>query len=289
MAKKPVILVADGMNLMYRGFYAIEGFKCKDPDYKPNYMMAIAGMSAILIKDMQTIKATHCVVVFDAPGGNFRVKLYPEYKAHRTNGLPLHGTITRRARKFFKSAGIKSFCIEGEEGDDLIGSLAVTLSKYGKVYISSNDKDFAALVNRRIHLLHPRQEVLNEGDVKIKFGVRPDQIVEYLMLVGDSVDNIPGVNKVAGKTAARLLNEFESLSNILDGSHTPALARNLRAARKQFKLTRKLVTIKTDCLPHVTLQDVRLRGLSDRFAEYCKRYSFHRERKSFERFYSGLE
>lgn len=286
MAKKPVILVADGMNLMYRGFYAIEGFKCKDPDYKPNYMMAVAGMSAILVKDMQTIDATHCVVVFDAPGGNFRVKLYPEYKANRAGGLPLHGKITRRARKFLYSAGIKSFCINGEEGDDLIGSLAVTLSQFGKVYISSNDKDFAALVNRRIHLLHPRQEILDADDVKTKFGVRPDQIIEYLMLVGDTVDNIPGVPKVAGKTAARLLTEFESLSNILKETHTPVLTRNLRAAKRQFKLTRKLVTIKTDCLPNVTLQDARLRGLSDRFAEYCKRYGFHRERKTFERFYS---
>jgi DNA polymerase I len=289
--RKPKLLVVDGMNFLYRGFHAIEGAKLRDPNYVPNKMNAVVGLVSILLADLRFLETEYCAIIFDRPGGNFRYDLYPEYKAHRVDTIGLSSIVTR-ARKLLRAAGFAVFGIRGEEGDDVIGSVAHTLSdpeleRPAHAYIASTDKDFAALVyNDRIHLLRPKREEMDEDGVFEKYNVWPEQIIEYLMLMGDGVDNIPGVKGVAAKTASRLLTSHSSLRHILKVKHTPALAANLKAAKPMFKLTRKLVTIKTDCLPDIQLSDVRIKGIRPEFDKLCDRYELRRTKSEILRYYS---
>lgn len=260
--KRSVLLVVDGHNMIYRGYYATlysGGMSNKEG----NETGAIKGFMNIFMADFKKIGATHCVVVFDRPGLNFRHRLYPEYKATREKGddavslTPQVNTL----RHLLKALGVRVIGIKGEEGDDLIGSTAVSLaSEFDQVIIDSRDKDFASLITDKIWQMLPKEMPKGIDGVVERFGVQPNQMIDYLMLVGDSVDNIPGVYKVAGKTAAKLLNEYGSLRNIVKNkdSFTPALKKNLTEAIPQFKLTKKLITIATDRLPDLTKEDTAL-------------------------------
>lgn len=271
-SSKPVVLVVDGMNILHRGYFATPQMS----NSKGEPTNAIRGFVSILLADIKTVRATHCAVVFDRPGENFRHRLYPAYKAHRPKLDSIDmSTMVQPTREMLHAMGIKVFGKCGIEGDDMIGSIAKRMSCSAQTYIASNDKDFAALVTKHLHLLKPKGVILDEAGVLDSFGVRPDQIIEYLMLIGDTVDNIPGVNKVGKVTAAKLLAQHDTLTAICkNAKHSTKMQANFDAASKLFPLTRQLITIDTSRLKNVSLHDIVIAGPQATLKPLCDELEF---------------
>lgn len=270
-----VLLVVDGLNVLHRGNFATPPMS-NSSGVPTN---AIRGFISILLSDMAFVKATHCAVVFDRPGENFRHRLYPEYKATRDKSTDESQDIRSQilpTKELLNLMGIRVFGKRGVEGDDLIGSIAYKLrNKTRTTYIASNDKDFASLVDHKLHLLRPKRLILDEEGVAGCYGVYPEQMLEYLMLIGDKVDNIPGVNKVGAKTAAKWLSQHGTLRDVLrNEKFTKKMQANVDAAKPFFSLSRKLVTVNTSFLPNLTLADVELAGLQPGLASRCKELDF---------------
>lgn len=279
MAKKPkaTLLVVDALNVLHRGFYVTPPMSNK-AGVPTN---ALRGFLNILLADLKFVGATHAAVVFDRPGKNFRHELYPEYKATRgeddgDTSKDIRSNIPM-LRKLLHAMGIKTFGKRGIEGDDMIGSLGYRMSKKGAmVYIASNDKDFGALVSPTLHLLKPKQLILDEEGIVKTYGVRPDQMVDYLMMLGDTVDNIPGINKVGPKTAAKWLAKHGTLKAACrNEKFTPKMRENVERARPLFQMTRKLITLDLTRLANVKLADLVIGGPSPSLKPLCDELEFH--------------
>ncbi len=272
---KNTALIVDGMNVLFRGYYASPA-QVQGADENGCFVAAVRGFINILLADIRRVDATHCAVVFDRPGKNFRHVLYPAYKAQRgTDGPNLRPSINP-TRQMCNAMGVKVYGRKGVEGDDLIASLAVRASEKAKVFISSNDKDFAALVNKRISLLRPKGVMLDEVGVLSEYGVRPKQIVDYLTMLGDKVDNIPGINKVGPVTASKLLSQFSTLRNIYTcAKHTKAMQANFDEARPFIATARKLIMLDTSHYRDFKLADIQLGGIDpDQVDKLCSRFDF---------------
>ena len=244
-ASKPFILV-DGSSYLFRAFHALPPLT----NAKGEPTGAIVGVLNMLRRLIDDYNPHYMAVVFDAPGGSFRNVIYPEYKAHRPpmpeelrcQIEPLHDII--------KAMGLPLLMVEGVEADDVIGTLARQATELGvDTLISTGDKDMAQLVNQHISLVNTMSETFTDRQGVIdKFGVTPEQIIDYLALVGDSVDNIPGVPKCGPKTAAKWLQEYGSLDNLI--AHADQIkgkiGESLRSSLDQLPLSRELVTIKLD-------------------------------------------
>lgn len=212
---------------------------------------AIYGVVNMLRKLANDYRPQYAACVFDVRGKTFREELYPEYKAHRPS-MPEDLTLQVQAiHDIVRAMGWPVIGIEGIEADDVIATMVHRAEQEGwQSIISTGDKDLAQLVTEHTTLVNTMSnEVLDPTGVVKKFGVRPDQIVDYLMLVGDAVDNVPGVNKVGPKTAVKWLDQYASVDMIV--SHAAeikgAVGEHLRAALPQFELTRDLLTVKRDC------------------------------------------
>ncbi len=255
MTATPFILV-DGSSYLYRAFHALPPLTTRSG--QPTG--AVKGVVNMLQKLIKTYGPTHIAVVFDAPGGTFRDDIYPEYKANRppmpddlrTQIDPLYAVI--------RAMGLPMLCEKGVEADDVIGTLAQQAAAQGQaVLISTGDKDIAQLVNEKITLINTMTDTLMDREgVIAKFGVPPECIIDYLALVGDSVDNIPGVPGVGPKTAAKWLQEFGSLDALLEKAETikGKAGENLRASLDVLKLARELATIKCDVELPITFADL---------------------------------
>ena len=242
---KPFILV-DGSSYLFRAFHALPPLT----NSKGEPTGAIVGVLNMLRKLLSEFEPEHMAVVFDAPGGSFRNQLYDQYKANRPpmdeelrcQIQPLHDII--------RAMGLPLLMIEGVEADDVIGTLASQATALGMdTLISTGDKDLAQLVNDHVTLINTMSETVSDRDgVVEKFGVTPEQIIDYLALVGDSSDNIPGVPKCGPKTAAKWLGEYGDLDNLV--AHADEIkgkiGENLRASLEQLPLSRELTTIKLD-------------------------------------------
>lgn len=253
---KGTVLLCDGNNMVCRGGFATPPLS----DINGNPTNAIKGFMNILIADIYKVKPTHVVVAWDKGGAvNWRKKLYPEYKGNRAKGSEMPQAMvdilsqTRPLRKLLKTIGIRTSCRAGVEADDIIGTLATTFSQDNyKVIINSRDKDFGQLVTDNVKMMiavgTDKRAFLDEEGIKEKFGVWPEQIQDYLVLQGDGVDNIPGVYKCGPATAAKLLTAHVDLKGVIANKAlmTPALLKNFNEAQPMFKLTKKLVVIKTD-------------------------------------------
>jgi DNA polymerase-1 len=240
------LILVDGSSFLYRAYHALP------PLTSPQGLAtnAVYGVSNMLKKMLGDYPDAHFAVVFDAPGNNFRHDLYEHYKAHRPpmpDDLrcqiePLH--------RMVKAMGLPLIIEAGIEADDVLGCLAKKAEKEGyQVIISTGDKDMAQLVNEHISLENTMNNVrMDVQGVIEKFGVRPDQIVDYLALIGDTVDNIPGVPKVGPKTAAKWLEQYGTLDNLI--AHAAEIAgkigENLRASLDQLPLSKQLATIKCE-------------------------------------------
>ena len=241
------LLLVDGSSYLYRAYHALPDLR--NPAGEPTG--AVRGMVAMLKKLREQFPSAHAACVFDAKGPTFRDDWYPEYKAHRKampedlarQIAPIHEVV--------RQLGWPLLEIPGIEADDVIGTLARAAAARGqRVLISTGDKDLAQLVDPHVTLINTMSgERLDEAGVQEKFGVPPSRIVDYLTLVGDVVDNVPGVEKVGPKTAAKWIAEHGSLEGVMaaaDGIKGVA-GENLRKALDWLPTGRRLVTVKTDC------------------------------------------
>lgn len=241
------LLLVDGSSYLYRAFHALPDLR--SPDGFPTG--AMHGMVNMLRRLRADYPAAYIACVFDASGKTFRDEMYPEYKATRASMPddlrkqiePIHEAV--------RHMGWPILMVEGVEADDVIGTLAVQARAKGMdTIVSTGDKDLAQLVNDKVMLINTMtNDKLDEAGVLAKFGVPPNRIIDYLTLIGDTVDNVPGVNKCGPKTALKWLALHGSLDGVIENAHTitGAVGENLRAALEWLPKGRELITVKTDC------------------------------------------
>jgi len=241
------LLLVDGSSYLYRAYHALPDLR--SPDGFPTG--AIHGVVAMMKKLRDDIPCRHAACVFDAKGKTFRDDWYAEYKATRSampDDLALQIEPIHEAVKLL---GWPVLQVPGIEADDAIGTLACMAAKAGhKVVISTGDKDLAQLVTPQVTLINTMSnEVLDVPGVIAKFGVPPERIVDYLTLIGDSVDNVPGVDKVGPKTAAKWIAEHGSLDGVIAAAAAfkGVAGENLRKALDWLPQGKRLVTVVTDC------------------------------------------
>ncbi|GMU69918.1 MAG: DNA polymerase I [Steroidobacteraceae bacterium] len=246
MNAPPDIVLVDGSSYLYRAFHALPPLTSS----RGEPTGALLGVLNMLLKFLKDYPAPRIAVVFDAPGQTFRDELFAEYKAHRP---PMPDELRAQAGPLLEAVralGLPVLRIEGVEADDVIGTLAKQSTGRGwRVLISTGDKDMAQLVDGHVTLINTMSNtVLDRAGVKAKFDVYPEQIIDYLALVGDSSDNIPGISKVGPKTAAKWLDRYRSLDGIIENAAAieGKVGENLRAGLDTLALSRQLATIRTD-------------------------------------------
>ena len=270
----PVVLV-DGSSYLFRAFYAL-------PDLRSTTghpTGAIRGVISMLRRLAKDYPNSPLAVVFDAPGKTFRDEMYSEYKANRSampddlreQIAPIHEMI--------KAMGLPLISVEGVEADDVIGTYAAQATVLQReTVISTGDKDMAQLVTPVVTLVNTMTETTMDAEgVKEKFGVGPELIVDYLALMGDTVDNIPGVPKVGPKTAAKWLNEFGSLDALMASADEVKgkVGENLRDSLEQLPLSRALTQIKCDLeLPQTFADLIPTTPNNESLAEFYRLYEF---------------
>jgi len=241
------LLLVDGSSYLYRAFHAMPDLR--NPEGAPTG--AIYGMINMLRKLRNDYPAAYMACVFDAKGKTFRDDLYPEYKAHRPSMPEELARQIEPIHEAVRALGWPILMVDGVEADDVIGTLAVQAVEHRmQAVVSTGDKDLAQLVNDHVTLINTMSnEKLDRAGVEAKFGVPPERIVDYLTLIGDTVDNVPGVEKVGPKTAVKWLTQYGSLDEIV--AHAAdiggAVGGNLRRALDWLPQARVLLTVKTDC------------------------------------------
>ena len=275
----PTLLLVDGSSYLYRAYHAMPDLR--GPEGVPTG--AIHGMVAMMRRLREQIPAEHAACVFDAKGPTFRNDWYPDYKAHRP---PMPEDLVRQIEPIHEVVGLLGWPVlevPGIEADDVIGTLARIAAASGhRVVISTGDKDLAQLVTPEVTLVNTMSnEVLDEAAVQAKFGVPPSRIVDYLTLVGDAVDNVPGVDKVGPKTAAKWIAEHGSLDGVIAAAATikGAAGENLRRALEWLPTGKRLITVVCDAdlsghvagwpsLEALALRPVRREGLLDFYVRH---------------------
>ncbi|WP_199153396.1 DNA polymerase I [Chromobacterium sp. ASV23] len=249
------LLLIDGSSYLYRAFHAMPDLR--SPDGRP--VGAVYGMVNMLRRLEKEVEFDYSACVFDAKGKTFRDDLYPEYKANRPSMPEELASQITAVHDVVQASGWPMLVVPGVEADDVIGTLARAAAAAGmKVIVSTGDKDMAQLVTPDITLVNTMtNELLDEAGVKEKFGVPPSLIIDYLTLIGDKVDNVPGVDKCGPKTAVKWLEEYGSLDAIIAQADSVGgkVGENLRAALDWLPMGKRLITI--DCavdlsndLPH---------------------------------------
>ena len=256
-SKQPTYVLVDGSSYLFRAYYALPDLR----NSKGEATGAIRGVISMIKKLEKDFPESLVVVVFDAPGRTFRDDLYEDYKANRSSTPDDLKEQIQPIKDLVVAMGFPLICMEGVEADDVIGTYALLASKAGQtVIISTGDKDMAQLVNQSVTLVNTMTETMMDRDGVIeKFAVPPELIIDYLALMGDTVDNIPGVPKVGPKTAAKWLNEFGSLESLIDRATEikGKVGENLRNSLEQLPLSKALTTIKTDVEVPISLKDLK--------------------------------
>lgn len=260
---KPVILV-DGSSYLFRAFHAIPLLS----NSNGLHTNAIKGVISMIRRLQKDYPESTVIVVFDAKGKTFRNDLYPDYKAHRP---PMPDELREQIEPIhhiIQAMGLPMLVVDGVEADDVIGTLAAqAIEQHQEVIISTGDKDMAQLVNSHVSLINTMNDTfLDEAGVLAKFGIPPQHMVDYLALMGDKVDNIPGVPKVGEKTAVGLvagLGSIDAIYNNLDRVATlsfrgaKTMAARLLEYREQAELSKELATIKCDVALPQRLSDIK--------------------------------
>ncbi len=253
--ENPLILI-DGSSYLYRAYHALPPLMSS----KNQPTGAIRGVISMINKILLDHPNSPLAVIFDAKGKTFRHEMYKDYKANRP---PMPEDLVQQIEpinQIIEALGIKLLSIKGVEADDVIGTLAKEASEVGlNTVISTGDKDMTQLVNKHIRVVNTMSnELLDEKGVEDKFGVKPKLIVDYLALVGDSSDNVPGVEKVGPKTAVKWLIEYGSLDEIIKNAEkiSGKVGENLRNGMSQLHISKELVTIKKDVSLEVGVKDL---------------------------------
>ncbi|MGJ3493053.1 DNA polymerase I [Piscirickettsia salmonis] len=277
MIKK--LILVDGSSYLFRAFHIPSLQELTNQAGEPTG--AIYGVINMLHKLSDDFPDYQPIIIFDAKGKTFRHELYPEYKANRNSMpeelacqiKPLHDIIT--------AMGLPLIIIEGVEADDVIGTLAKQAEyKNISVLISTGDKDMAQLVTDKIHLIDTMKDSYSDiNKITEKFGVKPSQIIDYLSLIGDTSDNVPGIPSVGPKTAAKWLAQYETLENLIHHAKdiTGKVGERLRENINQLALAKKLVTI--DCKVKLPIDFERIISASKKNKEKLIKYFSHFEFK----------
>jgi DNA polymerase I len=256
------VLLYDAYSLIYRAFFAIRVLT--GPDGAP--VNAIYGLTKMLRKMAADHAPSHHAAVFDLGAPQKRLALLPSYKAQRPPTPPTLETQLPAIREILQALCIPIVEIEGDEADDIIATLAVQAANTGRnVLIASSDKDFMQIVGPRIGLLRgdgKETVIVDPAGVKTRYGVTPEQMVDFLSLLGDSVDNIPGAAGVGEKTAAQLLQTYGTLENLLARTSEivkPKLRETLMTSAERLQANRQLITLQTDVPLAVDLEALKIR------------------------------
>lgn len=257
------VLLYDAYSLIYRAFYAIRSLS--GPDGQP--VNAIYGLAQMLQKLTADHSPSHHAAVFDLGAPSKRLTLLPSYKAQRPPTPPDLDRQLPVIRDMLQAMRVPLVEAQGEEADDIIATLASSASIAGHpVLIASNDKDFMQLVSSRIQLLRPdgkESAIINPDGVRKRYGVSPEQMVDFLSLLGDSVDNIPGAPGVGEKTAAQLLQDYGTLDNLL--VHVAEVTKlklrdSLLASSERLQTNRQLIRLQTDLPLSLGLESLKVQA-----------------------------
>ncbi|ATI01986.1 MULTISPECIES: DNA polymerase I [Cycloclasticus] len=275
MAEKTLVLV-DGSSYLFRAYHALPLLT----NSKGEYTNAILGVTNMLKKLVETYPEAYFGVIFDAPGKTFRNDMYPEYKANRASMPDELREQIKPLHQLIKAMGLPLVMEPGVEADDVIGTLAKQAEEEDlNVVISTGDKDIAQLVTNKTSLINTmNNQWLDEEGVKEKFGVPPDMIIDYLALMGDTSDNIPGVPKVGPKTAAKWLNAYGSLDEIIAKADEVKgkVGESLRDHLDAIPLSKELVTIKCDVpLDKAPADLIRTQPDTETLKEMVSHYEFN--------------
>ena len=273
MSSKKLFIVVDGSSYLFRAYHALPNLTSS----KGEPSGAIFGVLNMLNKLLDEYQPQKIAVVFDTPGKTFRNDIYAKYKANRP---PMPEDLRPQIEPLFRSIkalGLPLIRIKGVEADDVIGTLASIAEKNNiQTVISTSDKDMAQLVTERVTLADTMSNKTYDSEGVInKFGVEPSQIIDYLALVGDSADNIPGVPSVGPKTATKWLSKYKSLDEIIKNANDieGKVGEKLRNSLDKIPLYKKLTTIKRDVEVGIEFDELKktapdkkeLRKLHDRF------------------------
>lgn len=277
-SKRDVVFV-DAYNLIYRAFHGNQANMTNQEGIPTNAIYTTVKMLQKLPKQFNDI--AYCVAVFDG-GGNFRTEIDAEYKANRKempDSLKAQMPFIKQA---FEILGWPTIQADNVEADDVIGTLAKRAAKAGyNTYIISGDKDFRQIVAENLHVWDTMQDVCYDPPtVKEKMGVGPENVIPYLALLGDSTDNVIGVDKVGKGTAAKLLNEYGDLEGIRANQDKlkGKAGENMRAAFASGQIDKniELITLKTDVDVNITVKDVRMKPLDvQRWVQFCQKMNFN--------------
>ena len=276
--KQKKLILVDGSSYLFRAYH-VPGPDLTSPAGKPTKVIYfVLNMLNKLIKDEQPDRIA---VVFDAKGKTFRNDIYPEYKATRP---PMPDDLREQIEplhKIIKARGLPLVCIEGVEADDVIGTMSCQATEQGyQVLISTGDKDMAQLVNENVRLINTmNNHFMDQAAVVDKFQVRADQIIDYLALMGDSSDNIPGVPKVGPKTAAKWIGEYGDLNGVMAHAEEfkGKVGEYLRESLSFLPMSYELATIKLDCDTGVSIDELEQQEADQgALAAYYQEYGFTR-------------
>ncbi|MDH3632338.1 MAG: DNA polymerase I [Gammaproteobacteria bacterium] len=275
--KQKKLVLVDGSSYLFRAYHGLP--KLESPSRHPTgAIYGVLNMLRKLVRDEQPDKVA---VVFDAKGKTFRNDIYPEYKANRPPMPDELRVQIEPLHEIIKAQGLPLISIEGVEADDVIGTMSQQATKQGyTVLISTGDKDMAQLVNENVRLINTmNNHFMDEAAVVEKFQVRADQIIDYLALMGDSSDNIPGVPKVGPKTAAKWIDEYGGLQGVMDNADEikGKVGEYLRESLGFLPMSYELATIKLDCDIGISIDELE-QGEADRsaLADYYREYGFTR-------------
>ena len=269
------LLLVDGSSYLYRAFHVPQLQSFRNSRNEPTGV--IYGVLNMLRSLHRDFPADYSACIFDAKGKTFRDEIYPEYKANRPSMPDDLAIQIEPLLETIRAMGWPLLIVDGVEADDVIGTLACQAARQGvRTIVSTGDKDMTQLVNPHVTLVNTMSnETLDEAGVEKKFGVRPERIVDYLTLVGDTVDNVPGVAKVGPKTAVKWLVQYGTLDKVIENAAEigGAVGENLRKTLDWLPTARELLTIKCDVPLPVTIQelahdkhdDAKLAVLFDRF------------------------
>jgi DNA polymerase I len=270
------LLLVDGSSYFYRAFHAMPDLRNQRGE-PTGAIYGVLNMLRRLESDYKAQGIDYKACVFDAKGKTFRDEWFPDYKAHRP---PMPDDMVRQIEPLhaaIAASGWPLLMVDGVEADDVIGTLAQQAAAQGiDVVVSTGDKDLAQLVGPRVKLVNTMSnEVLDAAGVQAKFGVPPERIVDYLTLVGDSVDNVPGVEKVGPKTAVKWLTQYGSLEGVMAAAEAigGVVGQNLRRALDFLPLGRRLVTVRCDLDLSLSVTDLQPRAANrEHLAEFFSRY-----------------
>ena len=260
--KDNFLILIDGTAYLYRAFHALPPLTNKQGENTG----AIHGFLKALFKIIEDFAPEHIGLVFDAKGKNFRHDIYSDYKANRSKMPDELSEQIPKLYEILELLGYPPIIIDGVEADDVIGTLSKQFRKTKVVRIFSGDKDFAQLVNSSVAIINPiTLETMDEVAVKKKFGIDAKHIIDYLALVGDKSDNIPGLPGVGSKTASRLINQYGSVENIIKNKNliSGKVGETLNENIDQLKLSKILATIKEDLDLNINLKNLTKKDTDD--------------------------